>query len=81
MTKPTDALPADRPAMQRIPLAVVNTILGMFLVGVGAGVIAVAMARGGLPAGKAWLLGLPGIAFALAFLLLRKAWRFASPPS
>ena len=39
MTKPTDALPADRPAMQRVPLALVLTIGGMFLLGVAAGVL------------------------------------------
>ena len=80
MTKPTD-LPLEAPAARRLPVALVLTIVGLFLVGVGAGVVA-AFAVKGLPsADKAWLYALPLLAFPIGLLALRKAWRLAAPPA
>jgi hypothetical protein len=52
----------------------------MFLLGVAAGVIVVAIAKAGLPTHKLWLLGIPLVAGPLGLLSLRKALRLAAPP-
>lgn len=79
MTKPIDV--ANRPAAQRLPLAFLLTTVGLFLVGVGAGVITAIVVKGAPSAGKEWLYAVPLVSLILGAFALRKAWHFAAPPA
>ncbi len=78
MTRMLDSL-AQRPAAQRIVLAILLGTLGMFLFGLAVGVVAAAISKGHLPS-RLWVLGLPVVAAPLGVLCMFVAWRLAAPP-
>lgn len=77
MTRLIDSL-TERPAPQRITLAIVLTLVGLFLAGMAAGVV-VAMIEKGMPS-RPWVAAIPFIAAPLAFFALKYGWRLAVPP-
>ena len=79
MTRMLDSL-AQRPAAQRIVLAILLGIVGMFLLGLAVGVIAAGISKGHLPS-RLWVLGLPVVAAPLGVLSIYAAWRLAAPPT
>ena len=78
MIRMIDSL-AARPAAQRIPLAILLSIAGLFLAGIAAGVVAGAISVGHLPK-RMWVLAIPFLAAPAAFVLLKAAWRLTVPP-
>ena len=79
MIRMLDSL-AQRPAAQRVVLAIVLGTVGMFLVGLAVGVVAAMIAKGHLPS-RLWVAGLPVIAAPLGAWSLYAAWRLAAPPT
>lgn len=79
MTRMLDSL-AQRPAAQRVTLAILLGILGMFLIGLALGVIAALISKGHLPS-RLWVAGLPVVAAPLGAFCIYAAWRLAAPPS
>lgn len=79
MIRMIDSL-AQRPAAQRIGLAILLGTVGMFLLGLTVGVIAAMMSKGHLPS-RLWVLALPVVAAPLGILCIYSAWRLAAPPS
>lgn len=78
MTRMLDSL-AQRPAAQRILLAILLGTVGMFLFGLAVGVVAAMISKGHLPS-RLWVLGLPVVAAPLGVLSIYAAWRLAAPP-
>lgn len=77
MTRMIDSL-AQRPAPQRILIAALLSMLGLFLAAMTIGII-VAFVEKGWPS-RPWVLAIPLVAVPLAFVLLKSAWRLAFPP-
>jgi hypothetical protein len=79
MTRMLDSL-AQRPAAQRVLLAIVLGTLGMFLIGLAVGVVAAMISKGHLPS-RLWVTALPIVAAPLGALSIYAAWRLAAPPA
>lgn len=69
----------SRPAFQRIGIAMLLSLVGLFLVGLAVGVIAGMISHGHLPK-RLWVIALPFIAAPLGYVALRMAWGLAVPP-
>ena len=78
MTRMIDAL-AERSGSQRVLIAILLSITGLFLLGLAAGVIAAMITKGHLPS-RLWVVALPVIGAPLGALSLWASWRLAAPP-
>ncbi len=78
MIRMLDAL-AQRPAAQRVVIAILLGIVGMFLIGLAVGVIAGMISKGQLPS-RLWVAALPLVATPLGAFSIYAAWRLAAPP-
>ena len=78
MIRMIDSL-AARPAFQRIGIAMLLSLAGLFLVGLAVGVVAGMISHGHLPK-RLWVVALPLVAAPLGFAALRVAWGLAVPP-
>ena len=67
-----------RPAYQRVILAIMLVIAGMFFLGVAVGVIAAMVEQGGMPR-RPWTVAIPVFAAPLGAWALFAAWRLALP--
>jgi hypothetical protein len=78
MTRMIDAV-AERPAAQRILIALLLGAASLFLIGMAVGVIAAMLEKGEMPS-RMWVAALPVIATPLGLFGLFAAWRIAAPP-
>lgn len=79
MTKMIESL-AQRPAATRVPIAILLGTLGLFLIGLTAGIAAASIEQGHLPS-RLWVLGLAILAVPLGLIALRVAWQLLLPPA
>lgn len=78
MIRMIDAL-AERSGPQRVLIAILLGVAGLFLLGLAAGVVGAMIAKGHLPS-RLWVAGLPLVAAPLGALSVYAAWRLAAPP-
>lgn len=78
MTRLIESL-AARPALQRIGIAMLLSLVGLFLIGLTLGVVAAMISQGHLPR-RLWVVAIPFVAAPLGFAALRVAWGLAVPP-
>ncbi len=79
MTRMFDAL-AERSGPQRVAIAILLSVAGLFLLGLAAGVVAAMITKGHLPS-RGWVVALPVVAAPLGALSLWTSWRLAAPPN
>ena len=77
MTRMIESL-AARPALQRVVIALLLSLAGLFLVGMALGVV-VAIATKGWPS-RLWVSFIPLVAAPLGIWVLYTAWRLVAPP-
>ena len=78
MTRMIDSL-AERSGPQRVVIAILLSLAGLFLLGLAAGVVAAMVTKGHLPS-RSWVVALPFLAAPLGALSLWASWRLAAPP-
>ena len=78
MTRLIDSL-AERTGPQRIVIAILLSLAGLFLLGLAVGVIVAMIEKGHLPS-RMWVTALPILAAPLGALSLWASWRLAVPP-
>ena len=78
MTRMIESL-AARPPLQRVGIAMLLSLVGLFLLGFAIGAVVAMISQGHLPR-RLWVLPLPFIAAPLGVLALRIAWGLAVPP-